>query len=110
MNKTAERLEDIPNVGAAIAGDLRSLGIKLPADLKGRDPWTLYQALCRKTKSRQDPCVLDTFMAAVAFAETGDRRPWWGYTKERKARYGARLAASPASARKSGTGAPPRRR
>jgi hypothetical protein len=85
------RLEDIPNVGKSIAGDLRSIGIQVPADLKGRDPWILYQALCRKTKSRQDPCVLDTFMAAVAFAETGDKRPWWAYTKERKAIYGKRL-------------------
>ena len=89
------RLEDIPNVGKSIAGDLRLIGIRAPADLKGREPWTLYQALCRKTKSRQDPCVLDTFMAAVAFAETGDRRPRWAYTKERKARYGERLKFKP---------------
>lgn len=87
----SERLEDVPNVGKSIAADLRSLGVRVPADLKGRDPWALYQALCRKTKSRQDPCVLDTFMAAVAYAEKGDRRPWWAYTKERKARYGERL-------------------
>lgn len=86
-----ERLEDIPNVGKSIANDLRSLGIRAPADLKGRDPWTLYRALCRRTKSRQDPCVLDTFMAAVAYAETGDKRPWWAYTKKRKAVYGERL-------------------
>jgi hypothetical protein len=85
------RLEDIPNVRKSIAGDLRSLGIHEPEDLKGSDPWTLYQALCRKTKSRQDPCVRDTFMAAVAFVETGDKRPWWAYTKERKALYGERL-------------------
>jgi len=86
-----ERLEDIPNVGKSIANDLRSLGIRAPAHLKGRDPWTLYRALCRRTKSRQDPCVLDAFMAAVAYAETGDKRPWWAYTKKRKAVYGERL-------------------
>ena len=94
MKRPTARLEDVPNVGPSIAGDLRSLGIRAPADLKGRDPWRLYQALCRKTKSRQDPCVLDTFMAAVAFAETGDKRPWWAYTKKRKALYGERLAAA----------------
>jgi hypothetical protein len=85
---TTASLEDIPNVGKSIAADLRSLGIRVPSDLKSRNPWALYQALCRKTKSRQDPCVLDTFMA-----ETDDRRPWWAYTKKRKAVYGARLAA-----------------
>ena len=30
------RLEDIPNVGPSIAGDLRRLGITAPADLVGR--------------------------------------------------------------------------
>ncbi len=88
----AERFEDMPNVGAAMAADFRLPGMKVPADLAGKDPWALYQALCRKTSSRQDPCVLDTFMAAVAFADSGDRRPWWKFTAERKKRYGAALA------------------
>ena len=30
-------LEDIPNVGASIANDLRQLGISSPSDLPGRD-------------------------------------------------------------------------
>jgi hypothetical protein len=32
--------------------------------------------------------VLDTFMAAVAFAEGGPPLPWWAFTEARKARYG----------------------
>ncbi len=32
------RLEDIPNVGPAIAADLRQLGIATPDELPGRDP------------------------------------------------------------------------
>src|ERR1022692_2080930 len=32
------RLQDIPNIGPAIAADLRQLGITLPAELPGRDP------------------------------------------------------------------------
>jgi hypothetical protein len=32
------RLEDIPNVGPAVAADLRRLGITAPGDLPGRDP------------------------------------------------------------------------
>lgn len=61
------RLEDIPNVGPAVAGDLRQLGITEPADLPGRDPYQMYDDLCRLTGQRHDPCLLDTFIAAVRF-------------------------------------------
>jgi predicted GIY-YIG superfamily endonuclease len=54
------RLEDIPNVGPAVAADLRQLGIATPAGLPGRDPYALYDDLCRITGQRQDPCLLDT--------------------------------------------------
>ena len=46
------RLEDIPNVGPAVAADLRRLGITSPADLLGRDPYALYEDLCEKTGQR----------------------------------------------------------
>ena len=59
------RLEDIPNVGPAVAADLRMLGIATPAELPGRDPYALYDDLCRITGQRHDPCLLDTFIAAV---------------------------------------------
>lgn len=81
-------LEDLPNVGPAIAADLRLLGIRRPAELAGRDPLAMYQELCRRTGARQDPCVLDVFMAAVDFAGGGGAKPWWAFTAERKARYG----------------------
>jgi hypothetical protein len=81
------RLEDLPNVGPSIAGDLRRLGIVAPRDLRGRDPLALYHALCRATGTRQDPCVLDTFIAAVRFAEGGPALPWWAHTAERKLRH-----------------------
>ena len=83
-----ERLEQLPNIGPSIAGDLRSLGIQQPQELAGRDPHALYLALCQKTGKRQDPCVLDTFMAATAFMGGAEARPWWDYTADRKARYG----------------------
>ncbi|HSI58366.1 MAG TPA: helix-hairpin-helix domain-containing protein, partial [Ideonella sp.] len=60
-------LEQLPNVGPAMAGDLRGLGIHQPGDLLGRDPLALYRGLERHTGKRQDPCVLDTFMAVVDF-------------------------------------------
>ena len=54
------RLEDIPNVGPAIAADLRQLGIKTPSELLKRDPYEKYDDLCRITGQRHDPCLLDT--------------------------------------------------
>jgi Pathogenicity locus len=83
-----ERLEQLPNIGPSIAADLRLLGINHPQELAGRDPLELYQALCAKTGKRQDPCVLDTFMAATAFMGGAEARPWWDYTAERKSRFG----------------------
>ncbi|MFL5784416.1 MAG: helix-hairpin-helix domain-containing protein, partial [Bacteriovoracaceae bacterium] len=57
-----KNFEEIPNIGEAMADDLRSLGLKHPHDLKKQNPYELYLKLCRKTKSYQDPCVLDVFM------------------------------------------------
>ena len=81
-------LEQLPNVGPAMAGDLRLLGIQHPAELRGRDAFALYRALERATGHRQDPCVLDTFMAIVDFMEGAAPKPWWAYTAERKQRHG----------------------
>jgi hypothetical protein len=84
------RLEEIPNVGPAIAGDLRRLGIMSPADLLGRDPYAMYDELCRLTGQHHDPCLLDTFIAAVRFMAGEPSRPWWKYTAERKRQLAAR--------------------
>lgn len=84
------RLEDIPNVGPAIAADFRQLGITAPAELRGRDPYALYDDLCRLTGTRHDPCLLDVFIAAVRFMEGAPKRPWWKYTAERKRELAAR--------------------
>ena len=83
----AKRLLDIPNIGPAMVGDFTLLGIAQPADLAGRDPLALYQQLCKKTGFLHDPCVLDTFMAAVDFMNGAPAKPWWGYTEERKRRH-----------------------
>ena len=83
-------LEEIPNVGPAIAADLRQLGITTPGDLAGRDPYAMYDDLCRITGQRHDPCLLDTFIAAVRFIEGEPKKPWWKYTAERKRELAAR--------------------
>jgi hypothetical protein len=77
-------LEQLPNVGPAIAADLRLLGVARPEDLVGRDPYTLYEELCHVTGQRHDPCLLDVFLAAVRFMGGETARPWWAYTAERK--------------------------
>jgi hypothetical protein len=81
-------LEQLPNVGPAMAADLRMLGIRHPRELAHRDAFVLYQALCAHTGKRQDPCVLDTFMAATDFMRGGAPAPWWAYTAQRKLLYG----------------------
>ncbi|MDN3921745.1 helix-hairpin-helix domain-containing protein [Roseateles violae] len=83
-----QSLEQIPNIGPAVAADLRLLGIARPQDLRGRDAFVLYQQLCGITGQRHDPCVLDTFMAAVDFMRGAAPAPWWHYTPQRKALYG----------------------
>ena len=79
-----ETLEQLPNVGPAMARDLRLLGLQHPKDLRGRDAFVLYRQLERATGQRQDPCVLDTFMAIVDFMHGAAPKPWWAYTAERK--------------------------
>jgi hypothetical protein len=85
--RLATVLEAIPNVGVSIARDLRSIGIKKPWDLIGRNPYSLYRMLCDRTRTRQDPCILDTFISAVRFMEGAPARPWWSYTAERKKKF-----------------------
>ncbi len=87
------RLEDIPNIGSAVAADLRQLGITSPGDLVGRDPYAMYDELCRVTGVRHDPCIIDTFIAAVRYMEGGPKKPWWAFTAERKRELAARKAA-----------------
>ena len=82
-------LEQLPNIGPSLAADLRLIGIEHPQDLRGKDAFVLYQKLCAATGQRQDPCVLDTFMAVTDFMRGGPAAPWWAYTATRKATFGA---------------------
>lgn len=87
-------LAQLPNVGPAMVRDLQALGIQQPGDLVGRDAFQLYRELERRTGQRQDPCVLDTFMAVVDFMHGAPPRPWWHYTAERKRVYGSSVGAA----------------
>lgn len=79
-----KELEDLPNVGPAVAGDLRLLGITKPTQLRGCDPYKLYEKLCRVTGERHDPCMIDTFISIVRFMNGEPAKPWWKFTNERK--------------------------
>jgi hypothetical protein len=89
-HRAVTALEQIPNIGPSIAGDLRQIGVRTPRALVGRDPYRLYVSLCKATRERQDPCVLDVFISAVRYMEGGPVRPWWHYTAERKRMVGVR--------------------
>ncbi len=84
----AKRLDQIPNVGPAMVKDFQILGIDEPMQLKGLDAYELYVNLCHTTKAYHDPCVLDTFLAAIYFMDGKGARPWWDFTEERKKKFG----------------------
>lgn len=82
-----EQLEQLPNIGHSLAADLRLIGVVHPRELAAHDALALYHALCRATGQRQDPCVLDTFMAITDFMRGAAPAPWWAYTQQRKAQH-----------------------
>ncbi len=84
-------LRALPNVGPKIARMLLKLGIEQPDDLRCRDPDQLFQSLCDLDGRRHDPCLLDTFRAIVDVANGAPARPWWFYSRERKARASAKV-------------------
>lgn len=82
---TVSNLEDLPNIGKAIAADLRLCQIQQPKDLIGKDGYQLYDKLCSITGKKHDPCLIDVFLSVVDFMNGGDAKPWWEFTKDRKA-------------------------
>jgi hypothetical protein len=82
----ADALTTIPNVGPAVARKLRQLDISSPDDLRGKCPEDLFEHLCALDGRAHDPCLLDTFTAAVAYVDGEPARPWWHFSRERRAR------------------------
>ncbi|MDQ2741395.1 MAG: helix-hairpin-helix domain-containing protein [Chloroflexota bacterium] len=77
-------LQTIPSVGPAMAGDLVRLGISDVRQVGEREPAEMFETLCDLDGMRHDPCVLDVFSAAVAYARGEPARPWWEFSRERK--------------------------
>jgi hypothetical protein len=77
-----DELQEIPGVGPSIAADLRRLGIRRVADLKGRSPERLYARMCRES-GPQDRCLLYVFRCAVYYASAARHSParlrWWNW-------------------------------
>jgi len=69
------KLTDLPNVGTATARDLQLIGIRVPEDLRDRDPLQLYERLCQRTGVRQDLCVLDVYMSITDYVDVGRAAP-----------------------------------
>jgi predicted RecB family nuclease len=92
MAATERKLIDLVSVGPAIARDFELLGIRSVDQLARRNPEKLYEQLCVKTGQAQDICCLDVFQAAVAQAKNpklpAEKRQWWYWSRQRKARDG----------------------
>ena len=86
--KAERKLGQLVSIGPAMLRDFELLGIHSVAQLARRNPQRMYQDLCRITGTRQDPCVLDTFSAAVAQARDPllppDQCQWWYWSRKRK--------------------------
>lgn len=77
-------LQELVNVGPAIARDLKRIGISTPQMLIGKDPYELYRQLCICDGIRHDPCVIDCLISVVDFMNGNPPRQWWDYTAKRK--------------------------
>jgi hypothetical protein len=82
-------LQDLRNIGPAMARDFALLGVHTCKQLARADADRLYLKLQKITGRRHDPCVWDTFAAAIHQARSGEALPWWHFTQYRKAREAA---------------------
>ena len=90
MAEKTRKLGNLISVGPAMLRDFELLGIRSVAGLARQNPQRMYEKMERATGQRQDPCVLDTFCAAVAQAKNPrlavEKCQWWWWSKRRKKR------------------------
>jgi len=88
MGGAARQLEDLISIGPAMLRDFEQLGVRSVAQLARQNPQRMYGRLSHLTGHRQDPCVLDTFCAAVAQARNSrlpaEKCQWWWWSRKRK--------------------------
>lgn len=80
------QLSDLRNIGKAMLKDFDLLGITSVAQLATQDADELYTRISILTGARHDPCVHDTYAAAIHQAKTGEALNWWAFTPLRKPR------------------------
>ena len=73
-------LENLPNIGKAIAADLRAIGINQIEQLAKCDPLETYLNLAKQMGLRHDPCVFYTLLAVQHFLQHNEKLPWWKFT------------------------------
>ncbi|MBA4318424.1 MAG: pathogenicity locus [Flavobacterium sp.] len=84
-SESLKELMIIPGVGKSISADLYNIGIKSIADLKGKNPETLYAKSNKHAGMVQDRCLLYVYRCAVYFAETDSKKlnaeklKWWNW-------------------------------
>jgi hypothetical protein len=88
VHQEKRELRDLISIGPAMLRDFEMLGVGSVAELAKRDPRRMYERLGRILGQRQDPCVLDTFCAAVAQARNprlpAEQCQWWWWSRRRK--------------------------
>jgi Pathogenicity locus len=88
MAKNTRQLADLISIGPAMLRDFEMLGIRSMGQLARQNPQRMYERLSRLIGQRQDPCVLDTFCAAVAQARNprlpAEKCQWWYWSRKRK--------------------------
>ena len=86
MSKPKHELYSLMNVGPATFKDLQLLGIDSIQKLSQAEPDELYLRLQQLTGTKHDPCVWDVFAAIIHEAKTGEKKPWWDFTRLRKSK------------------------
>ena len=83
------QLADLISIGPAMLRDFEMLGIRSVSQLAKQNAQKMYSRLERLTGTHQDPCVLDTFQAAVTQARNprlpAEQCQWWYWSRKRKA-------------------------
>jgi len=86
MKNQIDELSRLRNIGKAMRRDFELLGIQSVKQLAKCDADKLYAKIQTLTGTRHDPCVWDTYAAAIHQAKTGEALAWWEFTKVRKQR------------------------